>query len=314
MSDTQKQTQVQKQTNGASPKPKPQNNKNTNANTSNDGFKSFGKPRNQQNGANANGSPKPKDNTNKPKQPNNNNNNQQRRRKEGGNNNNNNNNKPKQQGNQQQAPSTPTLKGKLTTEQYELVLEVVQGTGGYFSEQEAWATLQQNNSSVKNTIEVLNQKKGSNWSAIVRGGLPQAQPVVQQQQPAAPKAQSQKANQKKKADNQANGHQEKAEKVDPIVKEQDLIRDIENNLEEWAKLKNQLESVKNGELQTNLNKLSDERALLKKRQGELEQELKTIKSTLVTVESEITKLEKEKIQKLKALEEERVRLLAKPKK
>jgi hypothetical protein len=317
MSDTQKQA-VQKQANGASPKPKPQNNKNTN--TSNDGFKSMGKPRNQQNGAN--GSQKPNNNNNnKPKQANNNNNNsnnangqqqQQRRRKEGGNANGN--NKPKQQqGNQQQAPSTPTLRGKLTAEQYELVVEVVQGTGGYFSEQEAWATLQENNQNAKHTIEVLNQKKGSNWSAMVRKGLPQAQPVVQQQQPAAPKEKPQsRPNQKKKTETQANGHQ--VEKVDPIVKEQDLIRDIENNLEEWAKLKNQLESVKNGELQSNLTKLGEDRALLKKRQGELEQELKTIKSTLVTVETEINKLEKEKAQQLKALEEEKVKLLAKAKK
>jgi hypothetical protein len=51
------------------------------------------------------------------------------------------------------------------------------------------------------------EKKGSNWSAIVRGGLPQVQPQpVVQQQPAAAKAQS-RPNQKKKADNQTNGHQ-----------------------------------------------------------------------------------------------------------
>jgi len=321
MSDTQKQAAVQKQANGASPKPKPQNNKNTNTSTSNDGFKSVGKPRNQQQNG-ANGSPKP-NNNNKPKQANNNNANgqqpQQRRRKEGGNNTTT--NKPKQQqGNQQQAPSTPTLKGKISNEHYDLVLEVVQGTSGYFSEHEAWATLQENNQNVKNTIEVLNQKKGSNWSAMVRKGLPQSQPVVQQQQPAAPKEKTQsRPNQKKKADNQANGNHvaekvEKVEKVDPAVKEQDLIRDIENNLEEWAQLKNKLESVKNGELQTNLNKLADERTLLKKRQAELEQELKTIKSTLVTVESEFTKLEKEKAQQLKALEEEKAKLLAKAKK
>jgi predicted nucleic acid-binding Zn-ribbon protein len=93
-----------------------------------------------------------------------------------------------------------------------------------------------------------------------------------------------------------------------------LIRDIENNLEEWARLKNQLESVKNGDLQANLTKLGEERTLLKKRQVELELELKTIKSTLVTVDTEITKLEKEKNQQLKALEEERVRLLARDKK
>ena len=105
-----------------------------------------------------------------------------------------------------------------------------------------------------------------------------------------------------------------ADKVEAVVKEQDLIRDIENNLEEWAKLKNQLESVKKGNLQTSLNKLGEERALLKKRQTEIEQELKTIKSTLVTVESEINKLEKEKNQQLKALEEERVKLLARAKK
>jgi hypothetical protein len=311
MSDTTQKQTVQKQANGASPKPKPQNNKNTSTNVSNDGFKSVGKPRNQQNGAN--GSQKPnKDNANKPKGNNNNNNNtQQRRRKEGGNNNNN--NKPKQQqANPQQAPSTPTLKGKIPAEHYELVLEVVRGTGGYFSEQEAWATLQTNSHNVKNTIEVLNQKKGSNWSAIVRGGLPQVQPQpVVQQQPAAAKAQS-RPNQKKKADNQTNGHQ--VEKVEPVVKEQDLIRDIENNLEEWARLKNQLESVKNGDLQANLTKLGEERTLLKKRQVELELELKTIKSTLVTVDTEITKLEKEKNQQLKALEEERVRLLARDKK
>lgn len=310
MSDTQKQA-VQKQANGASPKPKPQNNKNNNTNTSNDGFKSVGKPRNQQNGAN--GSPKPNNNNNnKPKQANNNNSNgQQRRRKEGGNNNGN--NKPKQQqGTQQQAPSTPTLKGKISNEHYDLVLEVVQGTAGYFSEHEAWATLQENNHNVQQTIQVLNQKKTSNWSAMVRKGLPQSQPVAQQQ-PAAPKEKPQsRPNQKKKADNQTNGHQ--VEKVDPVVKEQDLIRDIENNLEEWAQLKNKLESVKNGELQTNLNKLAEERALLKKRQSELEQELKTIKSTLVTVETEFTKLEKEKAQQLKALEEEKAKLLAKAKK
>lgn len=157
MSDTTQKQTVQKQANGASPKPKPQNNKNTSTNVSNDGFKSVGKPRNQQNGAN--GSQKPnKDNANKPKGNNNNNNNtQQRRRKEGGNNNNN--NKPKQQqANPQQAPSTPTLKGKIPAEHYELVLEVVRGTGGYFSEQEAWATLQTNSHNVKNTIEVLNRK------------------------------------------------------------------------------------------------------------------------------------------------------------
>lgn len=312
MSDTQKQAAVQKQANGASPKPKPQNNKNNNTNTSNDGFKSVGKPRNQQNGAN--GSPKPNNNNNnKPKQGNNNNaNGQQRRPKQGGNNTPN--NKPKQQqGNQQQAPSTPTLKGKISNEHYELVLEVVQGTNGYFSEHEAWATLQDNNHNVKNTIEVLNQKKGSNWSAMVRKGLPQSQPVVQQQQPAAPKEKTQsRPNQKKKADNQANGNH--VEKVDPVVKEQDLIRDIENNLEEWAQLKNKLESVKNGELQINLTKLTDDRALLKKRQAELEQELKTIKSTLATVETDINKLEKEKAQHLKALEEEKAKLLAKAKK
>jgi len=148
MSDTQKQA-VQKQANGTSPKPKPQNNKNNN---SNDGFKSVGKPRNQQNGANGS----QKATTNKPKTQNNNNgnNNQQRRRKEGGNNN----NKPKQQQGNQQAPSNPTLKGKISTEHYELVVEVIQGTGSYFSEQEAWATLQQNNNNVKTTIEVLNSK------------------------------------------------------------------------------------------------------------------------------------------------------------
>lgn len=93
-----------------------------------------------------------------------------------------------------------------------------------------------------------------------------------------------------------------------------MIRDIESNLEEWARLKNQLESVKNGDLQSNLTKLAGERDLLKKRQIELEQELKTIKSTLVTVDTEITKLEKEKNQQLKALEEERVKLLARDKK
>lgn len=160
MSDTQKQT-VQKQANGASPKPKPQNNKPANTNVSNDGFKSVGKPRNQQNGANGSQKPNNKDNTNKPKGPNTNanntNNNQQRRRKEGGNPNGN--NKPKQQqANPQLAPSTPTLKGKISAEHYELVVEVTRGTGGYFSEQEAWATLQANNHNVKNTIEVLNRK------------------------------------------------------------------------------------------------------------------------------------------------------------
>lgn len=252
MSDTQKQA-VQKQANGTSPKPKPQNNKNNN---SNDGFKSVGKPRNQQNGANGS----QKATTNKPKTQNNNNgnNNQQRRRKEGGNNN----NKPKQQQGNQQAPSNPTLKGKISTEHYELVVEVIQGTGSYFSEQEAWATLQQNNNNVKTTIEVLNskwtffnnvkfkkiyitctvlitlffqcpqyfplfskfsldkiekrpirtkfyflvEKKGSNWSAIVRGGLPQEQPV---QQPAPTQKTQSRPNQKKKADHQANGHQGK---------------------------------------------------------------------------------------------------------
>jgi hypothetical protein len=50
------------------------------------------------------------------------------------------------------------LKGKISAEHYELVAQVTQGTGGYFSEQEAFATLQANNLSVKTAVEVLNSK------------------------------------------------------------------------------------------------------------------------------------------------------------
>jgi hypothetical protein len=53
------------------------------------------------------------------------------------------------------------------------------------------------------------EKKGSNWSAIVRGGLPTEQPVQQQQPVAAAKPAQSRPNQKKKTENnQANGTHE----------------------------------------------------------------------------------------------------------
>mmetsp|Transcript_23419 Transcript_23419/g.25997 ORF Transcript_23419/g.25997 Transcript_23419/m.25997 type:complete len:302 (-) Transcript_23419:60-965(-) len=213
--------------------------------------------------------------------------------------------------------STKVATGNLDAGQLEKIKQVKNTVGRGFSPEEIYLTLKRNGFDAQRAVQALTAKP-SPWSAVVSraAGIP-AKPAGQRKTaPATNGAQKPRQNRPNGANKNSGQQGKKAApaKKEPVVVEDKIdpeemqkaidrqLKDVQERSNLLLDFKKELSSI-HSVCNEQLDKLGEERKLLLEQQEKLQQELVKITQRLAVIDTSITSLEGEKVEKLVVLKE-----------